>query len=181
MSSAELELRRARPGDITALVRIFRHTRAVCMPYLPDLHDEAEHRRWVERRVRGDGEVWVAAAPGAEPVGFAAVRDEWLDHLYVLPEAQSAGIGSRLLRLVMQDRSELTLWVFQKNVRAIAFYEAHGFALVERTDGRDNEEREPDARYTWSADAASDGGPDASAATNAGGRPTSSNPSITRT
>jgi hypothetical protein len=29
------------------------------------------------------------------------------------------------------------------------FYEVRGFALVEETDGANNEEKEPDARYLW--------------------------------
>ena len=45
--------------------------------------------------------------------------------------------------------TRLELWVFQRNTGAVAFYEAHGFAIVEATDG-DNEEQEPDFRMTWS-------------------------------
>ena len=43
----------------------------------------------------------------------------------------------------------LQLWTFQVNVRARAFYRHHGFREVELTDGRANEEREPDVRLEW--------------------------------
>jgi hypothetical protein len=36
-------------------------------------------------------------------------------------------------------------------IAAIAFYKNNGFSLVETTDGSDNEEGEPDARYSWNA------------------------------
>jgi ribosomal protein S18 acetylase RimI-like enzyme len=37
----------------------------------------------------------------------------------------------------------LRLWTFVSNERAQRFYERWGFEEVERTDGRDNEERSP--------------------------------------
>jgi hypothetical protein len=43
----------------------------------------------------------------------------------------------------------LQLWTFQRNVQARRFYEARGFALVQETDGAENEEKEPDALYLW--------------------------------
>jgi hypothetical protein len=36
-----------------------------------------------------------------------------------------------------------------RNTPARGFYEARGFSLLYTTDGADNEEREPDARYRW--------------------------------
>ena len=43
----------------------------------------------------------------------------------------------------------LTLWTFERNARAWAFYEARGFVASEFTDGSRNEEREPDVLYAW--------------------------------
>ncbi len=37
----------------------------------------------------------------------------------------------------------------QRNNRARAFYERHGFRVARMTDGADNEEREPDILYVW--------------------------------
>jgi hypothetical protein len=47
----------------------------------------------------------------------------------------------------------LTLWTFQRNTAARAFYERRGFTAVELTDGSSNEESEPDVRYVWTATA----------------------------
>jgi ribosomal protein S18 acetylase RimI-like enzyme len=54
-----------------------------------------------------------------------------------------------LLQRAMKEFPQLQLWVFQKNIEAIKFYERHGFLIVEATDGANNEEKEPDARYVW--------------------------------
>ena len=85
-------------------------------------------------------------------VGFCAFHQDWLDHLYILPEFQGKGIGSTLLNKAKETHSELQLWVFQKNEEARKFYESKGFVLVEKTDGSSNEEKEPDARYVWKSD-----------------------------
>jgi ribosomal protein S18 acetylase RimI-like enzyme len=73
-----------------------------------------------------------------------------VEHLYVKPDAQRAGIGSTLLDAAKARRpAGLRLWVFQRNEGARAFYAKHGFAEVERTDGAANEEREPDVLLAW--------------------------------
>jgi GNAT superfamily N-acetyltransferase len=82
--------------------------------------------------------------------GFAALSVDLLEHLYVHPQAESRGIGTALLALSKDRRpGGLRLWVFQKNSSARRFYERHGFRLVQLTDGRGNEEGEPDALYEW--------------------------------
>ena len=42
---------------------------------------------------------------------------------------------------------EFWFWVFQRNTAARRFYEQHDCRLIKLTDGRGNEEREPDALY----------------------------------
>lgn len=83
--------------------------------------------------------------------GMIAFRDGWIDQLSVLPDAQGRGAGTELLDVAKRAFDRLQLWTFQGNVRARRFYEARGFVLAEETDGKRNEEKEPDARYVWLA------------------------------
>jgi len=82
-------------------------------------------------------------------VGFIAFREGWIDQLYVLPSAQGRGVGTALLQVAQTRLGRLSLWTFQRNKSARRFYEKHGFILVKETDGTGNEEREPDAMYSW--------------------------------
>lgn len=82
-------------------------------------------------------------------VGILALRPGWIDQLYVLPNQQRRGVGAALLTLAKTRSPTLELWTFQANLLARRFYEGHGFAAVEQTDGSNNEEREPDIRYRW--------------------------------
>ncbi len=144
-----ITLRRARRNEADAVAALFRASKEAAMPYLPDLHTAHEDRAFFRDRVFVDCDVSVAERGGAL-VGFCAHRPSWIDHLYVHPDHQRSGVGSVLVRHVQQAHDHIRLWAFQRNVRARAFYEAHGFTCERTTDGRDNEEHEPDALYVWS-------------------------------
>ena len=144
-----MQIRPAAPADAEAVADLFLAAMAE-ITYLPVLHTDAETRSWIRDVVLRDLEVWIAEEDNGKVVGFAALGDDQLEHLYVHPEAQNHGVGATLLGVAKQRRPQaLRLWVFQKNVDARRFYERHGFTLVRLTDGRDNEEREPDALYEW--------------------------------
>ena len=89
------------------------------------------------------------AFDGDRLTGLIAFRDDWIEQLYVLPEAQGQGVGTALLDVAKRAVARLQLWTFQRNAQARRFYEARGFVVVEQTDGTGNEEKEPDARYLW--------------------------------
>jgi GNAT superfamily N-acetyltransferase len=139
-----MEVDSARPEDAGSLAAIFTAARRTAMPWLPELHTEDEDRRFIGERVMVECEVLVARRDG-RPAGFLALKDDMLEHLYVAPDAQREGIGTALLEAAKARRPDgLRLWVFQRNTGALAFYVRHGFTEVMRTDGSDNEEREPD-------------------------------------
>jgi GNAT superfamily N-acetyltransferase len=147
-----VEAIRLRPGtvrDASAITDLFLAARRTTMPYLPALHSDAETRAFIENVVLQTCAVWVADE-GGRAVGFAAVHEDWLAHLYLHPAYQRRGIGTALLRRAMElSPDRLQLWAFQRNSAARAFYERHGFHAVEFGDGSGNEEGEPDVRYEW--------------------------------
>ena len=121
------------------------------MTYLPDLHTDEETQGFFRDVVLSRREVLVAQCDECV-VGFAVLSDDMLEHLYVRPGVQGHGIGADLLAVAKGRRpGGFRLWVFQRNEGARRFYERHGCRLVLLTDGRDNEEHEPDALYEWSS------------------------------
>ncbi len=118
------------------------------MPWLPDLHTPAEDLWFYENLVIPDQDVRVHEING-EITGFVATAEGWLHHLYVDPDHWKKGIGALLLLSAQTHNKILQLWVFQQNTRAIAFYEAYGFAQIECTNGEANEEKLPDIKMSW--------------------------------
>lgn len=131
-----------------AAAELHRRAGALIPGYDTSLHSAAEYRDFYRDRVMVDGPVWGAFEKDVLR-GHLALRPGWIDHLYVDPDAHGRGIGSALLRLAQQQQDELRLYTFQSNVRARAFYERHGFAIEEFTDGERNEEKLPDMTYHW--------------------------------
>lgn len=69
--------------------------------------------------------------------GFMRVHGQELCKLFVEPVLQGRGIGAALLTHAVEALGTDRLWALEKNARAIAFYERHGFRL---TDDRRLEE-----------------------------------------
>jgi putative acetyltransferase len=143
-------LRRATPADAPAIAIVHRTAMRVSLSFLPQLHTAAEDLRFFSERFMPANEVWVADADG-ETAGYIGFDQDWIHHLYLLPEFQGQGIGPQLLTLALADGRPRRLWTFQQNDRARRFYEARGFVLLQLTDGSGNEEKSPDALYEWGA------------------------------
>jgi GNAT superfamily N-acetyltransferase len=141
-------LRQLELEDMDAAAQVLRTAFDQALPWLAGLHTPEQDRWFFRERVFATCEVW-GAFDGAVMVGMLAFREDWIDQLYVLPEAQGRGVGTELLQVAQNAFDRLQLWTFQRNDRARRFYQARGFALVRETDGAANEEKEPDALYLW--------------------------------
>jgi len=146
-----ITLRRAGPADGPAIAHLFIASRRDALPYLPELHTEDDTLDHFTNTVPARCEVWLAEE-GAHLVGFMAwnAETEHLDHLYLQPGTYRRGTGTQLLdKAKALSRGKIQLYAFQRNVRARAFYEHHGFKAIWFGDGAENEEREPDVLYEW--------------------------------
>jgi GNAT superfamily N-acetyltransferase len=123
----------------------------VSLPFVPRLHTPEEDAWWFSERLYAANQVWLTEA-GDGPEGYIAFRADFIEHLFIRPESQGARLGVELLEKAKGESAELSLWTFQQNLRARAFYEKHGFDVVTLTDGADNDEKLPDVLYRWRRD-----------------------------
>jgi ribosomal protein S18 acetylase RimI-like enzyme len=122
---------------------------AAALPTVVRAHSDEEVRQLFEHVVVPRGGTW-AADDGSAVVGVLVLDDDELSQLYLDPDSRGRGLGDRFIELAKRLRpAGLWLHTFQVNGPAQRFYERHGFWETARTDGRDNEEREPDLRYEW--------------------------------
>ena len=61
--------------------------------------------------------------------GFVGLNDEYIEGVFVSDEMQSCGIGKLLLDYIKDKKVSLRLNVYQKNARAISFYQREGFTI----------------------------------------------------
>lgn len=157
-SEVDLTVRPATPDDADVLAALYLDARAASYPAIPrTVHPPHDVRRWMRSHFETSGtEVWLAEqVTGAEgravsTVGLLLLEDDWVHSLYVAPHLTGQGVGTVLIDLAKSLRPDgLGLWVFETNTRARRFYERHGFTVLRRTDGSDNEERAPDLEMAW--------------------------------
>ena len=79
--------------------------------------------------------------------GFIGLSNEYIEGIFVSAEMQSQGIGKILLNYVKGKRNKLILNVYQKNTRAISFYQREGFEI--QYSGLDEATGEKDYVMAW--------------------------------
>ena len=62
--------------------------------------------------------------------GFIRLKGEQVEKLFVEPVLQGGGIGAKLLDYAIAEHGARFLWALEKNTKAIAFYQRHGFRLT---------------------------------------------------
>ena len=63
--------------------------------------------------------------------GFIQMDGAKVAKLFVEPVLQGNGIGAKLLEYAVAEKRATHLWALEKNVKAIRFYERHGFNVTE--------------------------------------------------
>ena len=72
--------------------------------------------------------------------GFIGLTGNYIEGIFVRETIQSKGIGKQLLNYAKGIKSSLRLSVYQKNTRAIAFYQREQFVIhSENIDDSTNE------------------------------------------
>ena len=81
--------------------------------------------------------------------GFIGINDEYIEGIFVSGKMQSHGIGKALLDYIKDKKGRLQLNVYQKNVRAMSFYQREGFTI--QREQRDEFTGEKEYVMEWSS------------------------------
>ena len=79
--------------------------------------------------------------------GFVGLSNEYMEGIFVSDEMQSRGIGKILLDYIKDKKDRLQLKVYQKNVRAMSFYQREGFTI--QSEGMDEFTGEKEYVMNW--------------------------------
>ena len=79
--------------------------------------------------------------------GFIGLMENHIEGIFVAKAARSKGIGKALLGYAKSRKPRLTLSVYQKNERALAFYRREQFIV--QSEGIDEDTNEADIQMLW--------------------------------
>ena len=143
-------IRDYRPEDFDAVTILWRIAREKSLPEFQRAkgHFFYEDQDYFRDHVVKENKVFVVESE-EHPVAFMAMREDFIDHLYVHPNYQNQGLGKLLLDYARQLSPEhIWLYTLQINMKAREFYERNGFT-AERFGVTPPPESEPDVEYHW--------------------------------
>lgn len=79
--------------------------------------------------------------------GFIGLTENHIEGIFVAKAARSKGIGRALLEYAKSRKPRLTLSVYQKNERALAFYRREQFVV--QSEGIDGDTNEAEIQMLW--------------------------------
>ena len=59
-----------------------------------------------------------------------------LDEIYLEKEFRNKGIGTDIIRKIIENNKNIYLWVYKKNKKAVLLYKRLGFTIEEETEAR---------------------------------------------
>ena len=83
--------------------------------------------------------------------GFIGLTENHIEGIFVAKAARSKGIGKALLEYAKSRKPCLTLSVYQKNQRALAFYRREQFTV--QSEGIDEDTNEEEIQMLWTRQA----------------------------
>jgi ribosomal protein S18 acetylase RimI-like enzyme len=148
---SESEILEAQPEDAAEIADLYLAAQRAAMPNHKHHLTDDELRDWFLRTVGTCPGTWWIARWNGQIIGYMAVRDEDMGHLYVRPDWQGRGVGSELLDKAKElSPRRLTLSAARRNARARAFYEARHFRALRLSDDGPHD-ADPDVHYVWRA------------------------------
>ncbi len=118
-----------------------------------DAHGFISREYWISNyatveKMLPHAEIYVYENDDTEQIeGFIGVTDHYIAGIFVKAESQSKGIGKQLLDYVKGRKEELNLSVYQKNVRAVRFYQREQFFI--RSENIEKETNETEYKMIW--------------------------------
>ena len=137
-------IRELRKADINKVANIWLDNNITAHYFIPEQYWKSNFELVKELLLQATVYVY---EDNQEIRGFIGLNDEYVEGIFVSDEMQSLGIGKLLLNYAKDKRNKLFLNVYQKNARAITFYQREGFEI--QHSGLDEATGEKDYVMVW--------------------------------
>lgn len=132
-------IRKLRESDLSAVMKIWLDTNIKSHNFVSKEYWTSNYE--IVKEIIPKSEIYVYEEDDTNLIdGFIGLMDSYLAGLFVKDTAQSKGIGKQLLDYAKSIKSEMNLSVYQKNIRAVHFYQREQFQIQsENIDDNTNE------------------------------------------
>lgn len=138
-------VREFQSGDLERISEIWLEANVSAHGFIPGRYWEGQLE--AVRALLPQAEVFVFQDEAGVILGFIGLNGGHIEGIFVRGAARSRGLGRQLLNRAKAAHGRLTLDVYQKNGRAIAFYRREGFRV--EGAGTDGNTGEPEYRMLW--------------------------------
>ena len=137
-------IRELQKADIEKVAAIWLDANIKAHDFIPASYWESNFK--IVKEALPQAEVYVYERD-KEIQGFIGLNEEYIEGIFVSDAMRSQGIGKMLLNYAKGKRNKLRLKVYQKNTRAISFYQREKFEL--QHSGLDEATGEKDYGMAW--------------------------------
>ena len=139
-------IRKMRQEDRDAVLQIWLEGNRSAHPFVPEAYWLSSMPSVRDQLLQA--EVYVEEE-GSQIRGFVGMVGTYLAGIFVDGRHRSQGIGARLLEYVKERVPAFSLQVYQKNRRAVAFYQREGLEIA--AQGTDPETGEAEYTMRWAS------------------------------
>ena len=143
-------IRKFESRDLDAVMQIWLHGNLDAHAFIP-ADFWTDHFEMV-RDILPQAELYVHENEATRQIdGFIGLSESHIEGIFVAKSARSKGIGKALLEYAKSRKPRLTLSVYQKNERALAFYRREQFTV--QSEGIDEDTNEEEIQMLWTRQA----------------------------
>ena len=134
-------------NDLFAVMQIWLYANIKAHSFIPK--DYWTDNYAMVKEILPQAEIYVCEDSDTNQIdGFIGLTDNYIEGIFVREGIQSRGIGKQLLDFAKEIKSSMSLSVYQKNTRAIAFYQREQFVI--HSESMDDSTNEKEFIMTWS-------------------------------
>ena len=132
--------------DLDAVMQIWLQANLDAHAFIPASFWEAHFE--MVRDMLPQAELYVHENEATRQIdGFIGLTENHIEGIFIAKAARSKGIGKALLDYAKSRKPCLTLGVYQKNERALAFYQREQFVM--HSEGIDEDTNEAEIQMLW--------------------------------
>lgn len=107
--------------------------KSFCTPEFLSIHKIENQLEYIKEKIASGSKFYMLIED--KPVGVVSVTDSLIEDLYILPDRQNKGYGTKLLEFAIKKCSSTpTLWILENNTGANRLYLRMGFVETGRTN-----------------------------------------------